>query len=100
MEFNKILIKEHCSAELAIAFDPSFISKSGKQTSGAGYFWSGCAGRTKWGLEISGLNDCEARSEKKLKFHFNTSLTTINLAKSLIGYLNQKKNELNFQWQM
>ena len=31
--------------------------------------------------QFSGLNDCEARSENKLKFHFNASLTTINLAK-------------------
>ncbi len=64
MAFNKTLIKEHCSAELAIAFDPSFISKSGKKTPGTGYFWSGCAGRTKWGLEISGLAviDCENHS--------------------------------------
>ncbi|WP_143093351.1 transposase [Halpernia frigidisoli] len=61
LEFNKNLIKEHCSPNLAIAFDPSFISKSGKKTPGTGYFWSGCAGRTKWGLEISGLAaiDCE-----------------------------------------
>lgn len=31
--------------------------------------------------QFSGLNDCEARSENKLKFHFNASLTTINLSK-------------------
>jgi hypothetical protein len=31
--------------------------------------------------QFKGLNDCEARSENKLKFHFNASLTTINLAK-------------------
>ncbi len=39
----------------AIAFDPSYISKSGKQTPVVGYFWSGVAGRTKWGLELCGL---------------------------------------------
>jgi hypothetical protein len=27
------------------------------------------------------LNDCEARSKNKLNFHFNTSLTAVNLAK-------------------
>jgi hypothetical protein len=31
--------------------------------------------------QFSGLNDCEDRSENKLKFNFNASLTTINLAK-------------------
>ena len=31
--------------------------------------------------QFSGLNDCEARIENKMKFHFNASLTTINLGK-------------------
>ncbi|MGB0884750.1 MAG: transposase, partial [Flavobacteriales bacterium] len=29
----------------------------------------------------TGLNHCQARSENKLHFHFNTSLTAINIAK-------------------
>jgi hypothetical protein len=33
------------------------------------------------GKQHNGLNDCEARSENKLDFHFNMSLTTINIAK-------------------
>ncbi|MEK6481956.1 hypothetical protein WJR50_30730 [Catalinimonas sp. 4WD22] len=41
--------------ERIIAFDPSYLPKSGKHTPGAGYFWSGCANATKYGLEISGL---------------------------------------------
>lgn len=97
MEFNKILIKEHCSEELAIAFDPSFISKSGKKTPGTGYFWSGCAGRTKWGLEISGLAaiDCKNHSA----FHLE-AIQTIGLKDSetlLQHYLQiilNRKNEL------
>src|SRR5699024_5376134 len=52
---NKSIIAGHASDHLAIAFDPSYISKSGKQTPGTGYFWSGVAGRAKWGLEIGGL---------------------------------------------
>lgn len=55
LSFNQKLIEEVCEKELAIAFDPSFISKSGKQTPGLGYFWSGCAGRSKKGLEIGGF---------------------------------------------
>ena len=39
----------------AIAIDPSYISKSGKKTPGIGYFWSGCAGAVKRGLEIMGI---------------------------------------------
>jgi hypothetical protein len=41
--------------------------------------------------QFTGLNDCEARSENKLDFHFNTSLTTINLAKIL--HWSPKKDE-------
>lgn len=55
LTFNRIMIKEHAGDHLAIAFDPSYISKSGKKTPGLGYFWSGVAGQAKWGLEISGL---------------------------------------------
>jgi hypothetical protein len=36
-------------------FDPSYISKSGKSTPGIGYFWSGCAGKVKRGLEVCGF---------------------------------------------
>ena len=39
----------------AIAIDPSYISKSGKQTHGIGRFWSGCAQQLKHGLEILGI---------------------------------------------
>ncbi len=39
----------------AIAIDPSYISKSGKNTPWVGYFWSGTAGQAKRGLEILGV---------------------------------------------
>ncbi len=42
--------------------------------------------------QFAGLNDCEARSENKLDFHFNTALTTINLAK-IAHWLNEKKDK-------
>ena len=41
--------------KIAIAFDPSFISKAEKKTPEVGYFWSGCAGKAKWGLEFWSL---------------------------------------------
>jgi len=52
---NKCLIDQYTSTHRIIAFDPSYMSKSGKHTDGVGYFWSGCAGREKRGLEISGI---------------------------------------------
>jgi len=54
-EFNLHLLEEFGSSERICAFDPSYISKSGKCTPGLGYFWSGCAGKNKWGLEIGGF---------------------------------------------
>ena len=53
--FNLNLIDLACERERIVVFDPSHISKSGKHTPGCGYFWSGCAGHTKWGLEIGGF---------------------------------------------
>lgn len=53
--FNQHLINKVCSDERIVAFDPCFIQKSGKHTAGINYFWSGCAGQTKKGLEIGGF---------------------------------------------
>lgn len=57
----------------AIAFDPSFIPKSGKQTPGIGYFWSGCAGRALRGIEIVGLSVIDA--DTRLSFHLDAVQT-------------------------
>ena len=50
----------------AIAIDPSYISKSGKHTHGLGYFWSGVAGRAKYGLEILGLSLIETEAHQSM----------------------------------
>jgi hypothetical protein len=55
LEFNKELVLSSGGGKYAIAFDPSYINKSGKSTPGVGYFWSGVAGHAKWGLEIAGI---------------------------------------------
>jgi hypothetical protein len=55
LTFNKELALSQGSGRYAIAFDPSYISKSGKKTPGVGWYWSGCANQAKWGLEIGGL---------------------------------------------
>ena len=55
LTFNKELTLSQGSGRYAIAFDPSYISKSGKKTPGVGWYWSGCAKQAKWGLEIGGL---------------------------------------------
>jgi hypothetical protein len=55
LTFNNSLITMNVNGKVALAFDPSFISKAGKKTPGVGYFWSGVAGKSKWGLEFCGL---------------------------------------------
>lgn len=42
--------------------------------------------------QFTGLNDCQARSENKLHFHFNSALTSINLAK-VVHWLPTSKQE-------
>jgi len=54
-EFNKNLIQQHCSHELIVAFDPSYIRKSGKKTAHVGRFWSGKDQAVKLGLEIGSI---------------------------------------------
>ncbi|MGN0195842.1 MAG: transposase [Candidatus Cryptobacteroides sp.] len=56
LSFNRVFIQQNGNrCRRAIAIDPSYISKSGKKTPGAGYFWSGCASAVKWGLELMGF---------------------------------------------
>lgn len=67
--FNQKLFEQFGSRRRMIAFDPSYVRKSGKSTPGVGYFWSGVAGATKWGLEIAGIAavDLDARTAYHLE---------------------------------
>lgn len=73
-EFNILLAEMFCSSEKAVAFDPSHISKSGKHTPGCGYFWSGCAGHNKWGLEIGGFATIDIINNTAMHFVANQTL--------------------------
>ena len=53
--FNTGMLLDAPAAMIAIALDHSFLKKSGKKTPGLGYYWSGCAGAVKRGLEILGF---------------------------------------------
>ena len=55
MQMNKEMIKTVGSGEYILAFDPTYIKKSGKQTPGVGYFYSGCSAQYERGLELGGL---------------------------------------------
>jgi len=81
LTFNKELTLSQGSGRYAIAFDPSYISKSGKHTPGAGYFWSGCANRAKWGLEIGGLAAIDI--DNHTAFHLEAVQTMVDKEQSL-----------------
>lgn len=57
MEVNMGIARESIGEgdDIAIAIDPSFISKAGRLTYGIGRFWSGVAQRVKRGLEIMAI---------------------------------------------
>ena len=55
LSFNKELINQVVCDERIVAFDPSYIPKAGKSTYGRGRYWSGVAGKAKWGLDICGF---------------------------------------------
>jgi hypothetical protein len=73
LSFNKEITLSHGSGNFAIAFDPSYISKSGKKTYGYDKFWSGVAGQAKLGLEISGIAAIDI--DNKTAFHLEAVQT-------------------------
>ena len=56
--FNRQVIDETFGqdGDRILAFDPSFIKKSGTHTFSRDSFWNGCASRSQKGLEISALS--------------------------------------------
>jgi len=55
LSFNVQLCKENLPSHVIIAFDPSYLPKSGKHTPHIDKFWSGCLGKAVKGIEIGGL---------------------------------------------
>ena len=89
LSFNKSLIQMNVKGKTALAFDPSYISKAGKKTPGVGYFWSGVAGRAKWGLEFCGLAVLDV--SRKTAFHlFGFQTIDLNDEETLIGFYVRK----------
>ena len=79
LRFNKELVMENGSGHYIISFDPSYIAKSGKSTPGVGWYWSGVAGKSKWGLEISGIAAIDI--DNHTGFHLQAVQTPNTLAK-------------------
>jgi hypothetical protein len=83
--YNRTLIQTYCGGELIWIFDPSYLAKSGKHTPGAGYFWSGCAGAMKWGLELSALAIGDVENHTAMHYHA-TQTQAIKGEESLLTY--------------
>lgn len=94
--FNKELTLSQGSGRFLIAFDPSYISKSGKKTPGVGWYWSGCANSAKWGLEIGGLAAIDI--DNHTAFHLEAIQTLNDEEQSLCEWyadiLSQRKDTL------
>jgi hypothetical protein len=96
--FNRKLIEENCSKELVWIFDPSYVTKSGKQTPGVGYFWSGSAGAMKWGIEIGGLAIGDAENHTAMHYHAKQTAPIKkgeNLLKSYSSLLKEQSEEMH-----
>jgi len=59
LDFNIHLINSSCPSPKIVVFDPSFIRKSGTATIGVGKYWSGCASKASYGLEIGSFASVE-----------------------------------------
>jgi hypothetical protein len=96
LAFNKELTLSQGSGRYAIAFDPSYVAKSGKKTPGVGWYWSGCANRAKWGLEIGGLAAIDI--DNHTAFHLEAVQTLNsddqNLSDWYAGVISERKDAL------
>ncbi|WP_147272016.1 hypothetical protein [Marinilabilia salmonicolor] len=81
LAYNTEFTLSQGSGNYAIAFDPSYVSKSGKQTPGVGWYWSGCANSAKWGLEIGGLAAIDI--DNHTAFHLEAIQTLNSVEQSL-----------------
>ncbi len=94
--FNKELTLSQGSGRFLLAFDPSYISKSGKKTPGVGWYWSGCANSAKRGLEIAGLAATDI--DNHTAFHLEAIQTLNDEEQSLCEWyadiLSQRKDTL------
>ena len=95
LAFNKRLVRAHCSPALAITFDPSYLSKSGKHTYGLGRFWSGCAQQVKKGLELAGF--CCVDLNQWTAMHLYARQTVPEQGQSLMDFYIALLRELSGQ---
>lgn len=86
---------------IAIAIDPSYVSKAGKKTEHVGRFWSGCASAVKHGLELLGiaLIDADVKDAMMLRAELTHNASELkaekmNLTEWYLHVLEKYKSEL------
>ena len=78
-------MERYLSTDRIIALDLCYLTKSGKHSAGVGYFWSGSAGRVKWGQEFCGLAAVDLTD--KIALHLQAVQTTeLHEGESLLDY--------------
>ena len=82
--FNDELIGRYTGKRRMTAFDPSYMPKSGKHTPGTGYFWSGCAGKAKWGLEVCSFAGVDV--EQNTALHYFAVQTLLSEDQGLMDF--------------
>lgn len=72
---------------LAIAIDPSYVSKAGNKTAHIGRFWSGCTSAVKYGLEILGIAvaDADIKDAMMLKAVQTRKATDLKAKRMTLG---------------
>ncbi len=78
LTFNKELTLSQGSGRYAIAFDPSYVSKSGKHTPGVGWYWSGCANRgkaLKRNIMLVHVTYSKTNGKNARKLYFSTDIS-------------------------
>jgi hypothetical protein len=79
LEFNTRTVQTFGSGRYVAAFDPTFVSKSGKHTPHIGMFWSGCDQRSKRGLEVGVLAAIDLQHETAFPLKVHQSLSSKEL---------------------
>ena len=64
MAFNAHFVNTMSNDRIVIAIDTCLVPKSGKETPGLCWFWSGCASAKKRGLEFLGLSVIDAAAKE------------------------------------
>lgn len=82
-KFNLELFN-YLDTEKIWAFDPTYLSKSGKKTYGIGYFWSGCKQKVSRGIELAGLAIVDVRNHSA--FHYYATQTVLEEGQDLLRY--------------